>query len=118
MSSMSPRALHRMRLGRVTSIVVLAALVMAGCASHPAGLQSGCDRTSEAKEALDHGDESEAKAKLNSAMNWIDAAIEDTEGAERRIAERWADAVDRAEYLVGSREGLRALDEALAACES
>jgi hypothetical protein len=102
--------------GPLLALVLAGTAWTAGCADHPAGFQTACDRVSTALDALDHGDPEGAEDALNSAANWIDAAFEDTEGEEREAVEDFSKEVGFALADFGTDDGRQALADAKAAC--
>ncbi len=97
-------------------VAALVVVLMGGCSSHPEGFQNACDRVSTALDAYRHGDTGGANDALNSAVNWMDAAYEDTEGSERDAVEVFSEAVGTARSNLDTEEGRSALAAAGDAC--
>jgi hypothetical protein len=69
------------------SIVAVLAMTSACSGDKPEGFQKMCDHIAAAQAAVQDHDFATARAEIVHAYDWSEAAVEDTEGADRQAVE-------------------------------
>lgn len=77
-------------------VVLAGALAACGGGGKPEGFEQVCDHISAAQDAIEDHNEDKAKDEISTALDWSEAAVEDTSGADRAALERVLGAIQQA----------------------